>query len=504
MNQEQNNLNQNNFNTQCNNEIHNNQPLNNNINQGFNNTVMNFDPLTGQPLNQTMAYNSTQFQNYQNGFANNNKNYNSIQYATFGNRLCAFLKDCLYSWWIAFVVFFVIFIIKIIFESIGLFNDTLINILTILQISGPILFILLGQPLYAMVGDISKKHASKGKYKSNICVLDKNGNYLSLSQSFLRMLLKYLTIIIPFGLTTSIIMLCCTNKKQALHDFILGQVVIKDADKITNANCPKQNPALTVLAVIGVIVVGLGVVFLTMVFNFKDSKKLVCVSNEDNITIMYNDSEIIGYVANGISYDLDGQQEYAKNIGIEKYLIEFSDWFKNNTTGTCTIDGKEVSSIDDNELNVDNREETDNQTKIVGDDNYGYISIPNNWIKFYDVNGNDSIQYSYANIYIVSLNVLEDTTYTAKEYASNYMYNKQNDSSVSGVTGATVQIGRNKEYTAYQVYMYYPRDNTYLITYWFEAEDGKTHYIALEGPEKLNDKNITDYLYIAESFSLSK
>jgi hypothetical protein len=52
--------------------------------------------------------------------------------------------------------------------------------------------------------------------------------------------------------------------------------------------------------------------------------------------------------------------------------------------------------------------------------------------------------------------------------------------------------------------MYYPSDATYLVTYWFEAEDGKIHYIALEGPDSVSGESITDYLYIPESFSLNK
>ena len=50
--------------------------------------------------------------------------------------------------------------------------------------------------------------------------------------------------------------------------------------------------------------------------------------------------------------------------------------------------------------------------------------------------------------------------------------------------------------------MYYPSLSTYLVTYWFEAEDGKVHYIALEGPEELSSVKITEYLYIPESFRL--
>lgn len=67
-----------------------------------------------------------------------------------------------------------------------------------------------------------------------------------------------------------------------------------------------------------------------------NSNKLICKSNEGNITIMYNDKEITGYTAKGMSYDLDGQKEYAKQVGIEKYLDEFMVWFSTNTTGSCT------------------------------------------------------------------------------------------------------------------------------------------------------------------------
>ena len=65
------------------------------------------------------------------------------------------------------------------------------------------------------------------------------------------------------------------------------------------------------------------------------SKKMKCTSPEGNITIMYNKNEITGYTANGISYDFDGQKAYAKQVGIEAYLDEFSNWFSSNTSGSC-------------------------------------------------------------------------------------------------------------------------------------------------------------------------
>ena len=248
------------------------------------------------------------------------------------------------------------------------------------------------------------------------------------------------------------------------------------------------------------IALSIGISLIIGFISYKPSSdKLVCTSNKGNITIMYNEKGITGYTATGMSYDLDAQKEVATEIGMDAYITEFNSWFKSNTSGYCTINGEKVS-----EENIVEEDSNNENTTVVGDNKYGYITIPKNWARFYDVDGNTSLQYSYANVYIVSLNYFEDTQYTAKEYASNYMYNKQNSSDVTGVTGATVQIGKNKEYTAYQVYMYYPSDGTYLVTYWFEAEDGKVHYIALEGPEELSGVSITDYLYIAESFSLNK
>ena len=65
------------------------------------------------------------------------------------------------------------------------------------------------------------------------------------------------------------------------------------------------------------------------------SKKMVCKSNEGNITLMYSNKGIIGYTAKGLSYNLEEQQTYAKKIGVDAYLDEFATWFSNNTSGTC-------------------------------------------------------------------------------------------------------------------------------------------------------------------------
>ena len=85
-------------------------------------------------------------------------------------------------------------------------------------------------------------------------------------------------------------------------------------------------------AVIGAAVVAL-VVFL--VITYFSSDKLVCKSNEGDITIMYKNGKISGYTAINIDYNLSEQQQVAEDIGIDEYLKQFDLWFRSNTTGTC-------------------------------------------------------------------------------------------------------------------------------------------------------------------------
>lgn len=102
-----------------------------------------------------------------------------------------------------------------------------------------------------------------------------------------------------------------------------------------------------VLMVIGGVVVVVGVLlFVIFTFVSSSSNKLVCESKEGNITLMYNDKEIVGYSASNITYDLDQQQDYAKEVGIDSYMDEFSTWFESNTSGTCTKEGA-VTKLND-------------------------------------------------------------------------------------------------------------------------------------------------------------
>lgn len=104
-------------------------------------------------------------------------------------------------------------------------------------------------------------------------------------------------------------------------------------------SAPKKNIIIPIIVIIIGGIVGLIVLFI-VIFSivFANSKELVCKSKEGNITIMYDDKTITGYTAAGLTYDLDGQKKYAEQIGVDAYMKEFTIWFENNTSGTCTID----------------------------------------------------------------------------------------------------------------------------------------------------------------------
>lgn len=142
---------------------------------------------------------------------------------------------------------------------------------------------------------------------------------------------------------------------------------------------------------------------------------------------------------------------------------------------------------------------TTEKTTVIGNDEYGYLSLPGTWYKFYDVSGTKSgIQYTKDTVWIVSMDASTKTSeITAENLAKTALYNmKYGSETVQNATGAKVKV---RNYNAYQVYGYYPNDNIWLVEWFFEPGDGKVHYISVEG----NDYT-SDYFKIPDSFSLSK
>lgn len=300
----------------------------------------------------------------------------------------------------------------------------------------------------------------------------------------------------------------CNNCGTAIER--VGESITPEPVKvsITNPVTPKKKSHVGLI--IGIILISLAllgvaifVVVKIIIGSTKDLDKYVCTSDIGNITLFYNEETIIGYEATGsLSYNLEEQKQLVPIKGVENYLLEFNNWFMTNTGGVCTKNG-EINNNKKEEIVEEKEIKNDIVLKIVGDEDYGYIDIPNNWINFIDVDGTTALQYSYANAYIATLDYVEGT-YDAKESAAAHQLTEENNADVTDVNTKIVTIGKNKKYTAYQVSSYYKNEDIYLITYWFNTDDGVLRYIAIEGPDELDEMKLSDFYSIPESFSLTK
>lgn len=85
----------------------------------------------------------------------------------------------------------------------------------------------------------------------------------------------------------------------------------------------------------GLVILSVIVMVVLVLTNNNGNKELVCQSNMGNITLTYNSATIVGYTAKDYSYDLLAEKQRAEEIGINKYIDEFSNTFNTNTFGTC-------------------------------------------------------------------------------------------------------------------------------------------------------------------------
>ena len=118
----------------------------------------------------------------------------------------------------------------------------------------------------------------------------------------------------------------------------------------------------------------------------------------------------------------------------------------------------------------------------VGDKDFGYVLIPSNWTKFVDPSAPSTLQYSYANLYILTMSHVPTSSMSAYQYATSYATRMKSEG--VDVKTATVKMG---DYTAYQVYGKYESENTWLVAWIFETQDGQTRSLAVEGPDAANE-----------------
>ncbi|MBR3834340.1 MAG: hypothetical protein IKJ73_08475 [Lachnospiraceae bacterium] len=122
--------------------------------------------------------------------------------------------------------------------------------------------------------------------------------------------------------------------------------------------------------------------------------------------------------------------------------------------------------------------------KAMGDSQCGYVDVPSDWINFYEEGGIDAAEAYYQmsspdTSAIITMCVF-DNGISAYDYACALYDTMAADGTADEVISAMATIGG---YEAYQVYATY--GDFYLVTYSFETEDGKLHYVAVEMPESM-------------------
>lgn len=128
------------------------------------------------------------------------------------------------------------------------------------------------------------------------------------------------------------------------------------------------------------------------------------------------------------------------------------------------------------------KEECAADFRKAGDASVGYVCIPSNWVSFEEDPPNRSVQYSDVDgTYIVTMDALPTTTISANDYALGIASNLEQAGIT--VTGSTAKIGK---YEAKEIYGQ-TSDNVWILAYFFEADDGNTHYLGVEGPDKNNE-----------------
>lgn len=144
-------------------------------------------------------------------------------------------------------------------------------------------------------------------------------------------------------------------------------------------------------------------------------------------------------------------------------------------------------------------------TQRVGSDDYGYIDIPSNWIKFTDLDGGDSVQFTDGSAYnIVTMNgytrekahVQDGETFNAELIAQRLAYSWNDNKDVEKMWGAKSTVSGNE---AFQLNVIMKSGQ--LVVSWVFQKDDKVYLISFEGDRKTLASVIS---YIEETWSLDE
>lgn len=189
-------------------------------------------------------------------------------------------------------------------------------------------------------------------------------------------------------------------------------------------------------------------------------------------------------------------------------LIACSHTTKRDTAASSTKERsskveKKSSSSSSKDTTTTKKSASSQETKRIGNADYGYIDIPSKWIKFTDIDVTEAVQYTDGSGYnIVTLNsftkekakVPADIEFNAEFLAKKLAVMWQDNQDVGKMTGARTKVAGLDAYQL-QIVM---KSGQYLIT-WIFQKDEKVYTISFEGDAETLKTFIP---YIEDTWSL--
>ncbi len=172
--------------------------------------------------------------------------------------------------------------------------------------------------------------------------------------------------------------------------------------------------------------------------------------------------------------------------------FDFED--DNDLPSNWSFGEEEEDQDKDKEQEKDNDSENikikDSDTKRVGSDEFGYVSVPTYWVENGYASGEDYIQYTSIEAEDMCILTVFGVAVDSKAYA-DAMYETFEGYGVVDLKMDTVDVGKYKN--CYFLTGKYEEQGLYLNCWFIEDDEGYTHYIALEGKNK-NSEYFTEII----------
>lgn len=191
----------------------------------------------------------------------------------------------------------------------------------------------------------------------------------------------------------------------------------------------------------------------------------------------------IGALVNDYGYDSDYDYEYDYDYDYNYDTEEDQDadlTWGNDEEETTNEDDEDTTTVVD-----ENR---------VGSDTQGYVTVPDDWEEK-DSGYDGMLQYLNATEGSVTLYSVNSSLLSAKAYADN-VEDTMPSQGINEVNRKEVELAG---YDAYKLWGYSDTAKIWLTVWIFEAEDDRTHYLAIETLGEYSNE-----LKIADTFSLEK